>query len=81
MVFDWCRLAAWRSILVPLSIVMRVVLSRRPDSTRQAAAQRAAGERGPPDQRHVEVAIEYDGVRLDSFLAAAPRSLQLPLRG
>ena len=29
-------------ILVPLAIVMLVVLSRRPDPTRQAAAQRAA---------------------------------------
>jgi len=43
MVFDLVSTSQFVSIiLVPLSIVMLVVLSRRPDPTRQAAAQRAA---------------------------------------
>jgi phosphatidylglycerol:prolipoprotein diacylglycerol transferase len=42
MVFDVLSTSQFVSILlVPLSIVMLVVLSRRPDPTRQAAAQRA----------------------------------------
>ena len=43
LVFDVLSTSQFVSILlVPLSIVMLVVLSRRPDPTRQAAAQRAA---------------------------------------
>ena len=43
MVFDVLSTSQFVSIiLVPLSIVMLVVLSRRPDPTRHAAAQRAA---------------------------------------
>jgi hypothetical protein len=43
MVLDMLSTSQFVSVvLVPLSIVMLVVLSRRPDPTRHAAAQRAA---------------------------------------